>query len=74
MSLFIHNISSKHDRETTDCKIFRNTSHGLLTILELKVKCCLVHFLINYLPFNIFAVCRSFSITRSLNKAEAAYE
>ena len=38
--LLTHNISSKHDRETTlkDRKIFSNTSDGLLPILELKLK------------------------------------
>ena len=33
-----------------------------------------IHFLIHYLPFNIFAVCCSFSITLTLNTDEAAYE
>ena len=33
-----------------------------------------IHFLIHYLPFNFFAVCCSFPISRALNTAEAAYE
>ena len=33
-----------------------------------------IHFLIHYLPFNIFAVCCSFSINCFLSTAEAAYE
>ena len=80
--MLIHNISSKHDRETTDRNIVSETLDGLLPILELKLKCCFctvfhwiaIHFLIHYLPFNIFAMCCSFSISRALNKAEAAYE
>ena len=80
--MLIHNISSKHDRETTDCNIVSETLDGLLPIHELKLKCCFctvfhwiaIHFLIHYLPFNIFAMCCSFSISRALNKAEAAYE
>ena len=40
--LLIHNISSKHDRETTDHEIFRNPSDGLPSILELiEVNCFL---------------------------------
>ena len=40
IKLFICPCSLKHDRETTDQKIFRNTTDGLLPILELKLKCC----------------------------------
>ena len=74
LSLFIHNISSKHDRETTDRTAFRNTS-------QLKLKCCLymfhwtaILFRIQYLPFKNFAVRCSFSITCALNTAETVYE
>ena len=67
---------------STDRNIVSETLDGLLPILELKLKCCFctvfhwiaIHFLIHYLPFNIFAMCCSFSISRALNKAEAGYE
>ena len=39
IKLFICHCS-KHDRETTDRKIFRKTSDGLFPILELRLKCC----------------------------------
>ena len=40
--MFIHNISSKNDHETTtDREIFRNIRTGP-SQLELKVKCCVV--------------------------------
>ena len=41
LSFFIHNINSKHDRETTDRELFRNSSDDLQAFLELKLKCCL---------------------------------
>ena len=70
---FIHNINSKHDRETTDRELFRNSSDDLLAFLELKLKCCLkwivIHFLIHCLPCKNFAVCYSFLITIALNTA-----
>ena len=73
LSLIIHNISSKHDRETTDRKIFRNTS-------QLRLKFCLymfhwtaILFRIHHLPLKNFAVRCSFSITSALNTAETAY-
>ena len=83
LSLFIHNISSKHDREATDRKILRKkfrraTPHSWIKtkvlFLYIKFHWIAIHFLIHYLPFNIFAVCCSFSITLALNTTEAVYE
>ena len=81
IKLFICHCS-KHDRETTDRKIFRKTSDGLFPIPELRLKVLFlymfhwiaIHFIIHYLPFNISAVCYSFSINRSLSTVEAAYK
>ena len=60
-SFFIHNISSKHDRETTttERRIFRNTSDGLLSILELKLKCCFCTRSIELLFIFVFITCHS---------------
>ena len=64
LPLFIHNISSKHDRETTvtNRKIFRNTSDGLLPILELKLKCCFCT--CSIVPLNFFSF--SYSLIATL--------
>ena len=60
-SFFIHNISSKHDRETTttERRIFRNTSDGLFSILELKLKCCFCTRSIELLFIFVFITCHS---------------
>ena len=60
-SFFIHNISSKHDRETTttERRIFRNTSDGLFPILELKLKCCFCTCSIELLFILVFITCHS---------------
>ena len=59
--IFHHNISSKHDRETTttERRIFRNTSDGLFPILELKLKCCFCTCSIELLFILVFITCHS---------------
>ena len=57
LSLFTRNISSKHDHQTTDCKIFTNTTDGLLPILELKLMCCFCTCSIELLFIFLFITC-----------------
>ena len=59
--IFHHNISSKHDRETTttERRIFRNTSDGLFPILELKLKYCFRTCSIELLFIFVFITCHS---------------
>ena len=59
LSLFIHNISSKHDRESIDRKILRRTLDGLLSILELKLKYCFCTCSIELLFIFLFITCHS---------------
>ena len=59
LSFLIYNISSKHDRETTDREISRHTSDGLLPILALKLKCCFCTWSIELLFIFLFITCHS---------------
>ena len=50
--MFIHNFSSKHDRKTTDCEIFRNRPDELLAFLELNWSVVFVHVSLNCYSFS----------------------